>query len=265
LLFCLLLFYPLYCSSCICDIQEWVPEATIHGYADDTTLTMSSPNINSLKLGLETAADKVLIYMAANKLVANPQKTKFLLMRGIHHKKWPETSIRVGGDSIKESTHEKLLGVTVSNDLKWKHHHQQLVCNLRHMVFVIRRLVQNLPRQVIVGLLDGLIHSSVRYCLALYGSMRLSELDPKGQGPCKVQVQVNTALRLALGVKKMDHISVEDLLERTNSLSYNQLVIQSTQRLTSSISLTLTLTVQVVWQVVRRDRDQVDGKWMVDA
>jgi hypothetical protein len=33
----------------------------------------------------------------------------------------------------------------------------------------------------------------------------------------------------------MDHISVEDLLERTNSLSYNQLVIQSTQRLTSSI------------------------------
>jgi hypothetical protein len=156
-------------------------------------------------------------------------------MRGIHHKKRPETSIRVGGDSIKESTHEKLLGVTVSNDLKWKDHHQQLVCNPRHRVFVIRRLVQNLPKQVIVGLLDRLVHSSVRYCLALYGSMRLSELDQKSQGPCKVQVRVNNALRLALGVKKMDHISVEELLDRTNSLSYNQLVIQATQRLTSSI------------------------------
>jgi hypothetical protein len=65
--------------------------------------------------------------------------------------------------------------------------------------------------------------------------MRLSELDPKGQGPCKVQVQVNNALRLALGVKKMDHISVEELLDRTNCLSYNQLVIQATQRLTNSI------------------------------
>jgi hypothetical protein len=43
------------------------------------------------------------------------------------------------------------------------------------------------------------------------------------------------ALRLALGVKKMDHISVEELLDRTNYLSYNQLVIQATQRLTSSI------------------------------
>jgi hypothetical protein len=80
---------------------------------------------------------------------------------------------------VTESAHEKLLGVTVSNNLKWKDHHHQLVCNLRHRVFVIRRLVQNLPRQIIVGLLDGLVHSSVRYCLPLYGSMRLSELDLK--------------------------------------------------------------------------------------
>jgi hypothetical protein len=50
-----------------------------------------------------------------------------------------------------------------------------------------------------------------------------------------VQVQVNNALRLALGVKKIDHISVEELLDRTNSLSYNQLVIQATQTLTNSI------------------------------
>jgi hypothetical protein len=60
-------------------------------------------------------------------------------------------------------------------------------------------------------------------------------LDQKSQGPCKVQVQVNNALRLALGVNKMDHISVEEILDRKNSLSYNQLVIQATQRLTNSI------------------------------
>jgi hypothetical protein len=86
-----------------------------------------------------------------------------------------------------------------------------------------------------VGLLDGLVHSSVRYCLPLYGSMRLNEIDLKSLGPCRVQVQINNALRLALGVRKIDHISVEELLDRTNSLTYNQLVIQATQRLTSSI------------------------------
>jgi hypothetical protein len=67
-------------------------------------------------------------------------------------------------------------------------------------------------------------------CVALYGSMRLSELDQKSQWACKVQVQVNNALWMALGVTKMDHIAVEELMERFNSLSYNQLVIQATQR-----------------------------------
>jgi hypothetical protein len=109
---------PLLFLLYISDVQEWVAEATIHGYADDTMLSMSSHNMNSLTVGLETAADKVLTYMADNELVANPKKTKFLLMRGKHHKKWPETTIRVGGDSVKESTHERLLGVTVSNNLK---------------------------------------------------------------------------------------------------------------------------------------------------
>jgi hypothetical protein len=226
---------PLLFLLYISDVQEWVPEATIHGYADDTTLSMSSHNMNSLTVGLETAADKVLTYMAANKLVSNPKKTKFLRMRGKHHKKWPETTIRVGGDIVKESTHERLLGVIVSNNLKWKDHHQQLVCNFAHRVFRIRRHIQNLPRQVIVGLLDGLVHSSVRYCLPLYGSMRLNEIDLKSLGPCRVQVEINNALRLALGVRKIDYISVEELLDRTNSLTYNQLVIQATQRLTSSI------------------------------
>jgi hypothetical protein len=51
----------------------------------------------------------------------------------------------------------------------------------------------------------------------------------------RVQVQINNALRLALGVMKIDQISAEELLDRINSLAYNQLVIQVTQRLTSSI------------------------------
>jgi hypothetical protein len=63
--------------------------------------------------------------------------------------------------------------------------------------------------------------------------MRPNEIDIKSLGPCRVQVQINNALRLALGLGV--HISVEELLDRTNSLTYNQLVIQATQRLTSSI------------------------------
>jgi hypothetical protein len=67
--------------------------------------------------------------------------------------------------------------------------------------------------------------------------MRLNEIDIKSLGSCGVQVQINNVRRLALGVRKIDHISVEELLDRTNSLTFNQLVIQASQRLTSSINI----------------------------
>jgi hypothetical protein len=68
----------------ISDIGEWIESATITGYADDTSLTMSSQDMTSLLRNLETEANNVLQYMAVNKLVANPGKTKFLLIREIY-------------------------------------------------------------------------------------------------------------------------------------------------------------------------------------
>jgi hypothetical protein len=44
-----------------------------------------------------------------------------------------------------------------------------------------------------------------RYCLPLYGSMRLNEIDLKSLGPCRVQVQINNALRLALKSSNLDN------------------------------------------------------------
>jgi hypothetical protein len=43
---------------------------------------MSSSDMPSLLKNLESEAEEVLTYMAVNKLVANPSKTSFLLIRG---------------------------------------------------------------------------------------------------------------------------------------------------------------------------------------
>jgi hypothetical protein len=108
---------------------------------------------------------------------------------------------------------------------------------LRYKVSIIKRLVYHLPRWAIVKLLDGIIFSNVRYCLPLWGSMRLTHRaeEPENQFSKRIQVQINNALRLALGVKLKDHTAVKVLQEKTNTLSFNQLVIQSTHRLTEKI------------------------------
>jgi hypothetical protein len=91
---------------------------------------MSSWDMKSLLTSLEAEAGMALDYMAVNKLVANTEKTKFLLIRGKRHNKWPEVKIKVGNPLVNESQSEKILGVTVNNNLMWKEQHSNIANTL---------------------------------------------------------------------------------------------------------------------------------------
>jgi hypothetical protein len=100
---------------------------------------------------------------------------------------------------------------------------------------ILKRLAYHLPRWVVVKLLDALVFSSIRYCLPLWGSMRLSNRESPTQLSKSIQVQIYFALRCVLGLSLEDQVSVKRLNEMTNSLTLNQLVIQATNRLTTNI------------------------------
>jgi hypothetical protein len=226
---------PLLFLLYISDIHEWVGQVSVVGFADDTTVSFSSKNISHLVESLEHEATRVLDYMSRNKLVANAKKTGFLLIRGKGHKKWPKTSVNVGSESVVESECQKILGVQVSNNLKWNEHLRSVVNDLRYRIFTMRRLTHNLPMKYLQGLLDGIVYSKARYCLPLFSKLRLSSQDKKNQWMEAVQKQLNASLRVVLGVKLSDKVSVNELHSMTNMLTFNQIAIQSTQRLTWNI------------------------------
>jgi hypothetical protein len=136
---------------------------------------------------------------------------------------------------VTESKCERILGVKVSSNLKWTDQHRAVVNSLRHRTFTLKRLTYYLPRSALQGLLDGLVYSVVRYCLPLYAKWRLKEVDLHSKGPDSVQKMLNCALRVVLNVKKIDKVSINVLHKNTNSLTYNQLAIESTRRLVLSI------------------------------
>jgi hypothetical protein len=197
---------------------------------------MSSWDMKSLVTNLEAEAAKVLEYMAVNKLVANADQTKFLLIRGKKHKKWPEVKVMIGNSIVNESQSEKILGATVNDKLKWDEHHNNITNTLReYNQLILKRLAYHMPRWVVVKLLDALVFSSIRYCIPLWGSMRLSDIESPTQLSKSIQVQINFALRCVLGLSLEDKVSVKKLHERTNFLTLNQFVIQATNRLTTNI------------------------------
>jgi hypothetical protein len=82
--------------------------------------------VNQLLKSLESEANRVLSYFTANKLPGGKcQKNKFLLIRGKNDKKWPESSVAIAGEQVTELLSERILGVVVSNNLKWCEQYKQ--------------------------------------------------------------------------------------------------------------------------------------------
>jgi hypothetical protein len=122
------------------------------------------------------------------------------------------------------------LGVDVSKDLKWNHHEEKMRTTLRQKVGLLRKLSFNLPRECLFKVFDGLIMSSVRYCMPVY-----HQTETAGPNAKAMQVMINNAMRTVLGVKRSDRVPIKELLQKLNTLSYNQMGIQATLSLTWQI------------------------------
>ena len=62
------------------DIELYCPGATLCSYADDTTCTVAVKNIEDLKNECEKQVNKLLKYMAVNRLACNDDKTHILVI-----------------------------------------------------------------------------------------------------------------------------------------------------------------------------------------
>jgi len=74
------LLSPLIFLIYIADVELWVDDVSVHGYADDTQSSYSSENEEDIVTRLEESAKKMLTYMASNSLSANPKKTGFMMI-----------------------------------------------------------------------------------------------------------------------------------------------------------------------------------------
>ncbi len=84
-------------------------------YADDSTTTYSSVNLNNCLAVMKSECNKVLDWLLANKLIINLNKT--FLMVFTNRKSQAEISININNQTIKEINECKFLGITLDNKL----------------------------------------------------------------------------------------------------------------------------------------------------
>ena len=120
--------------------------------------------------------------------------------------------------------------MTLSSDLKWSTHvygKKGLISQLNSRLFTLCRLSKYIPRGRLGVIADGLWTSKVRYGLALYGKVRLSESDPKCKISKDLQIAQNKVLRVLTKTSLKQRVPTRDMLEMTNMMSINQMTAQA--------------------------------------
>jgi hypothetical protein len=174
--------------------------------------------MEEMKEKLEVDAVEVLRFMASNGLVANPQKTVFMIL---NNKSGERQTIEVGNDKIEESEHTKLLGMEIQENQKWSVHFKKLKNALNHRLFQIRRIRNQLPKEQIMKVVHSLWMSKLRYGLQLCAQTRTSEEEVRSTDMKIIQITQNRLLRMLTGTTLRERKSTKEMLKTLGLPSVN--------------------------------------------
>ena len=92
-------------------------------YADDDSGHIRAKDLEALQVKLQSFAHSSTHWIKDNRIICSAAKTKLLVVctKELRDSKIGnrELQVRVGNQIIKESTNERLLGVTMSNNMSW--------------------------------------------------------------------------------------------------------------------------------------------------
>ena len=177
----------------------------------------------TIKRNLEQDAKKVLEFMASNGLVANQSKTEFLVLNEKDKTSTELREINVGDTSISRTTHTKLLGVIIEESQEWNYHVNGLKSSLNQRLFIIRRIIRQIPRTKIMSVVHSLWVSKLRYGLQLCTKVRLTTSESTTANMKALQLTQNRLLRMLNGSKIKDKVSTQSMLKKFGLLSVNRL------------------------------------------
>ena len=150
-------------------------------YADDSTSSLYDKDPIILKNKIDGNYQLIVEYMAMNKLELNSNKTHLLILRTREAHKHDGTlgiELNTGNEDIKPSECEKLLGVVVSQDLKWDQyirlHNDSLIKILTQRLNALLKISQFASFKTRKLVAEGIFCSSLIYSIQLWGPTKPS-------------------------------------------------------------------------------------------
>jgi len=202
------------------DIHECT-NLPVLSFADDTTISFSSNNIDTLYTTMNTELIKLNTWFEANKLCLNVNKTKYIVFRPSSTFKNLDNKYinindqvleRIGNDATITSF--KFLGIHLEETLTWKHHIENLCKKLSYANYMMNKVKHIIPKDSLLTIYYSLFQCHVNYGIELWGSSRFID---------KISKLQKKAIRIINKANYNDH--TEPLLKQNKILKITDLYV----------------------------------------
>ena len=165
-------------------------------FADDTTTTYRGFDLDIVKQIVEKEIKKVLIWLTANKLIINIQKTHTMLFT---NKRGNNTlHITVQNTELEQKDSCKFLGIFIDKDLNWKTHIDYIANKVSKIVALLGRLKHTFPKSILKNLYLSLLLPYLNYGNVIWASADKTNLN-------SLVILQKKAIRIICKVKYFDH------------------------------------------------------------
>ena len=160
-------------------------------FADDAAFIITCQTLAGLYQRITELFSDLFSYLNMNKLVPNSRKSKLMMFKSRPTYELP--SLSFGGEEIEWVTAFKYLGITITNNLNFSKHIENISLNVSRMTGTFTCLRTVVPRSVLMKLYYALIYPHLNNHVVVWGSAPPSHLRT-------LTVRINNLLRIILGV-----------------------------------------------------------------
>jgi hypothetical protein len=131
-------------------------------YADDTAILFTENNNLNLQLLIDDFFLKYSAWCEMNCIVVNPTKSNFLQFNTSN------VTVSINGHALANLHAVKYLGVYIDDQLKWTYHVQHVTKLCAQRIGMFKKVLNYLPRDVILLYYNAFIRSCFSYCIAFW-------------------------------------------------------------------------------------------------
>jgi len=210
---------PLLFLLYINDIYRSTNISKIKLFADDSNVFVFASNLTDLFIKGNAALCEIFDWTVCNKISLNFEKSNYMLFKppsnlDVVLENNVKLKLLVNNRNISRVSSVKYLGVWIDEHLTWKVHVDNLITKIGSLNGIVFRNKDLLPLSARKNLYFALAHSSLVYCIEIYGTANLSVLKP-------LMIKCNFLLRTLQNKPRLCH--VRDLYISYNTLPINLL------------------------------------------